>query len=111
MEEGEPACLICLERTEQMKPELLSCACSFRIHTACWIEFVRVKGALECPICHLVIQETRRQRRQRQRRERAYTEEIDDGLQDTRRCVAGCLVCVMVWCLSLIVIRAAGVPV
>ncbi len=117
MENGESTCIFCLEECTEKKPSLLSCSCSFFSHSGCYATFITMKKQTECPICHLVIQETpeerrtrhqeerrgRRERRQQQREQRQQRE--DDSLREARQCTALCMGILLLWCLALIIGR------
>lgn len=53
----EPSCFICLEVMNEKEEPLVdssllrTCGCVFKVHPACWNEWMKDKTDYDCPIC------------------------------------------------------------
>ena len=53
----ETSCFICLEELNENKEPLVdssllrTCGCRFKVHPACWNEWMKGKSDYDCPIC------------------------------------------------------------
>jgi hypothetical protein len=53
----EPTCFICIEQMNEKAEPLVdssllrTCGCQFKVHPACWNEWMKDKTDYDCPIC------------------------------------------------------------
>lgn len=57
LEVSSPSCFICLEELNEKEEPLVdsillrTCGCQFKVHPACWNEWMKDKTDYDCPIC------------------------------------------------------------
>ena len=58
-------CIICIEDLNRGNTTIeldfkqylhVGCSCIIHVHTECWMQYIRHKGHIECPICHKIFE-------------------------------------------------------